>query len=118
MWLRARSGLANLVVVLVAVATMGGCTAEPAEVLTTAKGVYPPPPTASTGAVLAMRGAPLIVDGRLRVFADRHEVFADGPIDVAPVSPPYWSFRRNRVDLAAVVASGTFVVSLWFDGEL
>ena len=118
MFSRARSGLATLVVALTTLATIGGCSPEPAEVHTPASSGYPRRPTVTAGVVLPMRAAPLIVDGRLRVFAGEHEVSADGPIDVTPVTPPYWSFRRNRVELMAVVATGTVVVSLWCDGEL
>jgi outer membrane protein assembly factor BamB len=70
------------------------------------------------GTVLVMTRAPLIVDGRLRIFADRHGVTADGPLDAVPDERPYWSLRRNWVDLLTVVAMGTSVVSLWDDGEL
>jgi hypothetical protein len=112
MWWR-RSAVA-----IVALAVMAACTAEPAEVHTPANGTYPARPSAAPETVLALRGAPLIVDGRLRVFASKHEVAADGPVDVAPATPPYWSLRRNQVDLQGVVAVGKTVVSLWFDGEL
>ena len=116
---RARNGLVTLAVALSTLATIGGCSPEPAEVSTPAStSGYPLRPTVTPGALLPMRAAPLIVDGRLRVFASRHEVSADGPIDVAPTTARYWSFKRNRVDLMAVVAMDTTVVSLWCDGEL
>lgn len=111
-WLRA---LALVMVVAVAASACSG----PAEVHTPAAGSYPSMPSASAGTMRALRSAPLIVDGRLRVFADRHELTADGPVDAAArANPPYWSIQRTDVDLHAVVAIGPSVVSLWSDGEL
>jgi outer membrane protein assembly factor BamB len=114
---QAQSGLA-VVAVLATLAAISGCSPSPAEVHTPASSAYPQRPIVTTGALVPMRSAPLIVDDRLRVFASEHEVSADGPIDAAPVTPPYWSFRRSRVELMSVVATGTTVVSLWCDGEL
>jgi outer membrane protein assembly factor BamB len=74
--------------------------------------------TAPAGIIRTLTGSPLIVDGRLRVFAARHEVTADGPVDGPRAEPPYWSLRRNRAELVAVVIADVRVVSLWSDGEL
>ncbi|WP_309246285.1 hypothetical protein [Verrucosispora sioxanthis] len=62
--------------------------------------------------------APLIVDGRLRVYAAPRQVYADQPVDSRSRRTPYWSFRRWPASLDAVVASGTTVVSRWSDGQL
>lgn len=62
--------------------------------------------------------APLIVDGRFRVYAAKRQVRADGPVDAKTVYTPRWSFRRWPQQLDGVVASGATVVTRWSDGQL
>jgi hypothetical protein len=62
--------------------------------------------------------APLIVDGRMRVFAAKRQVRADGPVDARAILTPRWSYRRWPQQLDGVVASGTTVVTRWSDGLL
>ncbi|RKN38861.1 PQQ-binding-like beta-propeller repeat protein [Micromonospora endolithica] len=90
----------------------------PAEVSTPARGGYPPAPTAAPGVVARLPVAPLIVDGRLRVYAGDRQVYADRPVDGRHRTTPYWSYRRWPASLQGVVASGTTVVSRWSDGRL
>ncbi|MFK3985320.1 PQQ-binding-like beta-propeller repeat protein [Micromonospora sp. NPDC050397] len=90
----------------------------PAEVLTTARTGYPAPVNAATGVVGTLASAPLIVDGRLRVYATTRQVRADLPVDARTRRTPYWSYRRWPAELIGVVASGTTVVSRWSDGNL
>ncbi|HEX6968754.1 MAG TPA: PQQ-binding-like beta-propeller repeat protein [Micromonosporaceae bacterium] len=91
----------------------------PAELLTPADHPYPTGPTrAKPGIVGTLIPAPLIVDGRLRVYASRHQVRADHPVDARTPRTPYWSYRRWPAQLSGVVAAGTTVVSHWSDGEL
>ncbi|GIJ21791.1 outer membrane protein assembly factor BamB family protein [Micromonospora lutea] len=90
----------------------------PAEVSTPARGDYPARSVPAAGVTGRLPVAPLIVDGRLRVYAAPRQVYADQPIDGRSRRTPYWSFRRWPASLDAVVASGTTVVSRWSDGQL
>ena len=90
----------------------------PAEVNTTARGDYPALSRPEPGVVGRLPVAPLIVDGRLRVYAAQRQVYADQPADGRHRSTPYWSYRRWPATLDAVVARGTTVVSRWSDGDL
>ncbi|MDG4822464.1 PQQ-binding-like beta-propeller repeat protein [Asanoa sp. WMMD1127] len=91
----------------------------PGEVLAEPTSTYPVAPTPRPPAVLGtLPAAPLIVDGRLRVVADKRQVRADGPVDSRYLNTPYWSFRRWPAELIGVVAAGGTVVTRWSDGEL
>ncbi|MEV4618364.1 PQQ-binding-like beta-propeller repeat protein [Asanoa sp. NPDC049573] len=91
----------------------------PGEVFAEPSSGYPAAPTPRPAAVLGtLPAAPLIVDGRLRVVADKRQVRADGPVDSRYLNTPYWSFRRWPAELVGVVAAGTTVVTRWSDGEL
>ncbi|WFE26312.1 PQQ-binding-like beta-propeller repeat protein [Solwaraspora sp. WMMD791] len=89
----------------------------PAEVVTPS-GYQPSPPTAEPGPVARLSAAPLLVDGRFRVYATTRQVRADGPIDMRTQVTPAWSFRRWPEQVTGVVATGTTVVTRWSDGEL
>jgi outer membrane protein assembly factor BamB len=90
----------------------------PAEVLDPATTPYPAIADRSPGVIGRTNVAPLIVDGRIRVYASKRQVRADAPADAKTVMTARWSFRRWPEQLAGVVASGTTVVSRWSDGEL
>ncbi|MEV0717041.1 PQQ-binding-like beta-propeller repeat protein [Asanoa sp. NPDC050611] len=91
----------------------------PGEVLAEPTIGYPAAPTPRPPAVLGtLPAAPLVVDGRLRVIADKRQVRADGPVDSRYLNTPYWSFRRWPAELVGVVAAGGTVVTRWSDGEL
>ncbi|GAA1880355.1 outer membrane protein assembly factor BamB family protein [Asanoa iriomotensis] len=91
----------------------------PGEVLAEPTASYPSAPTPRPPAVLGtLPAAPLVVDGRLRVVADKRQVRADGPVDSRYLNTPYWSFRRWPAELVGVVAAGGTVVTRWSDGEL
>ncbi len=67
--------------------------------------------------------APLVVDGRLRVYAEKWRVWSDAPVGARYQTSPYWSFRRwpaqvVGVTLAPTVNGGTVVVTQWSDGEI
>jgi outer membrane protein assembly factor BamB len=69
-----------------------------------------------------LRAAPLVVDGRLRVYAEQYRVWSDAPVGVRYETSPYWSFRRWPAEVVGVVLastrSGTLVISQWSDGEI
>lgn len=90
----------------------------PAEVLTPAGTSYPDPGAPAPGVLGTLTGAPLIVDGRLRVFAASRQVRAEQPVDAATRRTPFWSYRRWPEQLVGVVAIDATVVSQWTDGEL
>ncbi|WP_433127603.1 PQQ-binding-like beta-propeller repeat protein [Micromonospora sp. CA-240977] len=90
----------------------------PAEVSTVARADYPPAAQPPAGVVGRLPVAPLIVDGRLRVYAAHRQVYADRPVDGKHRTTPYWSYRRWPAALTGVVASGGTVVSRWSDGQL
>lgn len=70
----------------------------------------------------ALRAAPLVVDGRLRVYAEQRRVWSDGPVGDRNETTPYWAYRRWPQELVGVVAVTTadrsLVVSQWSDGLL
>ncbi|MBY8873152.1 PQQ-like beta-propeller repeat protein [Micromonospora sp. PLK6-60] len=90
----------------------------PAEVSTVARGGWPAPVTPTVGVVGRLPAAPLIVDGRLRVYAAARQVYADQPADARARVTPFWSYRRWPARLAGVLAEETTVVSRWSDGKL
>jgi outer membrane protein assembly factor BamB len=109
--------LSALVMVAAAV-LVGWRVLAPAEVLATVAPPYPavrpdwPHVTGRTGV------APLIVDGKIRVYASKRQVRADAPIDAETVHTAIWSFRRWPEQLSGVVAASPTVISRWSDGEL
>ncbi|MFG2104152.1 PQQ-binding-like beta-propeller repeat protein [Micromonospora echinaurantiaca] len=104
--------------VLAAIAVTVYRVLAPAEVSTVARADYPPAATPAVGVVGRLPVAPLIVDGRLRVYAGHRQVYADRPVDGRHRTTPFWSYRRWPAELDGVVASGTTVVSRWSDGRL
>jgi PQQ-like domain len=90
----------------------------PAEVLYPATGPWPSPAAHAPGVTGRTAQAPLIVDGRVRVFAAKREVRADAPVDAKTTYTPSWSFRRWPQQLAGVVAVGRTVLTRWSDGDL
>ncbi|WP_326549811.1 outer membrane protein assembly factor BamB family protein [Micromonospora sp. NBC_01813] len=116
-WQLITAGAVAAVVVLAAGVIVAWRVLAPAEVVTPA-GYQPSPPTAGPGPVARLSAAPLLVDGRFRVYATTRQVRADGPIDMRTQVTPAWSFRRWPEQVTGVVATGTTVVSRWSDGEL
>ncbi|MEH1099716.1 outer membrane protein assembly factor BamB family protein [Micromonospora sp. CPCC 205561] len=90
----------------------------PAEVSTPARAGYPPAASPAPGVVGRLPVAPLIVDGRLRVYAAHRQVYADRPVGGRHRTTPFWSYRRWPAALDGVVASGTTVVTRWSDGRV
>jgi outer membrane protein assembly factor BamB len=90
-----------------------------AEVVTDAARPYPATaPKSPPGVIGTFAAAPLIVDGRLRVYATTRQVRADLPVDARTQRSPFWSFRRWPEQLVGIVAVETTVVSRWSDGAL
>ncbi|MFY1618157.1 PQQ-binding-like beta-propeller repeat protein [Micromonospora sp. WMMD736] len=118
---RGRRRLVLAVAVLLAVAAVAVVVHRvlaPAEVSTPARADYPAAPQPVPGVIGRLPVAPLIVDGRLRVYAAHRQVYADRPVDGRYRTTPFWSYRRWPAELTGVVASGRTVVSRWSDGQL
>jgi len=103
---------------LAATAVIAYRVLAPTEVVTPARADYPQPPAAAPGVVGRLSVAPLLVDGRLRLYAAERQVRVDGPVDAEAQLTPYWSYRRWPQRLVGVAASGTTVISRWSDGVL
>ncbi len=69
-----------------------------------------------------LRAAPLIVEGRLRVYAEKWRVWSDGPVGGRYEATPYWTYRRWPAQVVGVVTVTTtespLVVSHWSDGQV
>jgi hypothetical protein len=109
-------------VAVTGVMAVGGVIAyrvlAPAETVTVATTAYPAAPAARPGVIGSLPAAPLIVDGRLRIYAATRQVRADGPVDARTQRTPYWSYRRWPQELLGVVAAGTTVIGRWSDGDV
>jgi outer membrane protein assembly factor BamB len=90
----------------------------PAEVVSAARVPYPAPVPPPTGVIGTLSAAPLIVDGRLRVYATTRQVRAEEPVDATTRRTPYWSYRRWPAQLSGLLAVDQTVVSRWSDGQL
>jgi outer membrane protein assembly factor BamB len=90
----------------------------PADTLDRSRTPFPPPAAAQNRVYGELMDAPLVVDGRMRVYAARNRVWADGPVDMAAPASALWAFRRWPAQLVGVVADDHLVVSKWSDGEL
>ncbi|TDC77098.1 pyrrolo-quinoline quinone [Micromonospora sp. KC606] len=101
-----------------AVAGIGYRVLAPAEVVTPARGDLPPPVTPAVGVIGRLPAAPLVVEGRLRVYAAQRQVYADQPADRRYRVTPFWSYRRWPAQLNGVLVSDATVVSRWSDGKL
>ena len=91
---------------------------RPAELLEPGSADYPQLAAFKPNITGRMALAPLMVDGRMRVYAAKRQIRADGPIASKSIYTPHWSFRRWPQQLNGVVASGTMVISRWSDGQL
>jgi outer membrane protein assembly factor BamB len=96
---------------------------RPSEVSTPAITAYPESDASQIGP--GKRGvlvaAPLIIDDRLRIFAKKREVWADGPPSYHYERSAFWSYRRWPAQLAGVVVTRDpkpIVVSTWSDGVI
>jgi outer membrane protein assembly factor BamB len=105
-----------LLVLLVVAGLVGWRVLRPADVLS--PGDIPVASAVAPGVTGVTALPPLLVDGRLRVFASKRLVRADGPISLSTMYTPTWSFRRWPAEVSGVVAAGTTVVSRWSDGML
>jgi hypothetical protein len=107
------------VVALAVTALVGYRVFRPGELIDSAKSPYPAAaPVAQPRVYGTLLASPLVVDGRLRVYAGKRQVYADLPVNIKSSMSHYWTYRRWPGELVGVAAVGTTVVSLWSDGAL
>ena len=108
-----------VLLILGAIAVVGYRVFAPAETFMQARTPYPSARAARPGISGELPRAPLIVDGRLRVYAANRQVWADTPVGARTEATPFWSLRRWPYELVGVVvAPGPLVISKWSDGTL
>ncbi|WP_250028279.1 outer membrane protein assembly factor BamB family protein [Paractinoplanes maris] len=105
-------------VLTAAAGLIGWRVLAPAEVWSPAAAAYPARADRVPQVTGRLNQAPLIVDDRLRVYASKRQVRADGPVDAKSVNTARWSLRRWPAQVSGVVAAGTTVISRWSDGQL
>ncbi|MFI5905923.1 PQQ-binding-like beta-propeller repeat protein [Dactylosporangium sp. NPDC051541] len=115
--------------VLVVIAAMGITayrTLKPAETVSRADKPVPSAEPIKAIQYSELAEAPLIVEGRLRVYAEQWRVFADTPVTAQRMMTPHWSYRRWPAEVVSIVevekpASGvgmSVVVTKWSDGDI
>jgi len=122
-WRRVVLAGLGVLVLLVASGAIAYRVFAPQEVLTSPTVPYPEVQVITDERPFSeLRAAPLVVEGRLRVYAEQYRVWSDAPVGVRYETTPYWSFRRWPAQVVGIVLattkSGTVVVSQWSDGEL
>jgi hypothetical protein len=111
-------GLVALVA-LAATGLVGYRVVRPGELIDPAKSAYPSSaPVAQPRVYGTLLATPIVVDGRLRVYAGKRQVYADAPVDMKSSVSRFWSFRRWPAQVVGVAAVNATVVSLWSDGAL
>ncbi len=110
------------VVLLAATAGVGYRVLAPAETLTAATDPYPAQAEQARSERYGnLAAAPLILDGRLRVYAEKRRVWADTPVTAKMLVTPFWAYRRWPAELVGLAGAEQLgqppiVVSLWSDG--
>jgi outer membrane protein assembly factor BamB len=121
-WVRVAVTTLAVLTMLGASAVVGYRVLAPAETAVPATQDYPERPAATPTRYGELTSAPLIVDGRLRVFADARRVWADATLTGRTEMTPFWSYRRWPAEVAGVVAvEGSFegaalVIAKFSDG--
>jgi outer membrane protein assembly factor BamB len=113
-----------VVVALVAAAVVAAYRwARPGEWVTETTGAYPAPAAMPLGLVAELRAIPLVVDRRLRVFATKHDVWAER-LAAPDGQDAYWSYHRFPAEVTGVVVASAhgddppIVAVKWSTGNL
>ena len=77
---------------------------KPAETVSRANRPVPSPEPIKSIQYAELPSAPLIVEGRLRVYADQRRVFADTPVTAQREMTPHWAYRRWPAEVVSIVA--------------
>jgi outer membrane protein assembly factor BamB len=112
-------------VLLAGVGVVAWRVLRPAATLDRAGGPVPVPVAAAARWYGALPSAPLILDGRLRVYAEKRRVWSDTPVTDRHPASPYWAYRRWPAQVVGVVAidggpadGRPLVVARWSDGTV
>jgi len=121
--LRVSAGVVVTLAVLATVAAIGYRMLRPQDLLTRPTRPYPEPVLVTDERPHSeLRAAPLVVEHRLRVYAEKWRVWSDGPVGERYESTPYWALRRWPAEVVGVVAAetsaGPFVATQWSDGKI
>lgn len=118
--LRVALGVIGVVAAVGATVGVGYRVLAPAEVVTPATVSYPvaATPPGPPGVIGTFSSAPLVVDGRIRVYAAQRQLKADLPASARTMRSPFWSYRRWPAELVGAAAVGTTVIGRWSDGQL
>ena len=113
----------GLVLILVGSAVVVYRVLAPHEQLTQPTGAYPEAVVVTDERPFSeLRAAPLVIEGRLRVYAEKWRVWSDSPVGERYESTPYWAFRRWPAQVVGVISAqaptGPTVVTQWSDGQL
>ena len=122
---RALTALAALVIAF-AVTITAYRTLKPAETVSRATRPLPSPEPIEAIQYGELHSAPLIVEGRLRVYAEQRRVFADTPVTAIREMTPHWAYRRWPAEVVAVTtvektSTGgplSVVITKWSDGAV
>jgi hypothetical protein len=113
----------GVVLLVAALGVIGYRVFAPHDTLTRPSEPYPAAgPIVDERPFSELRAAPLVVDGRLRVYAEKWRVWSDGPVGGRYEATPYWALRRWPAQVVGVVSvtapAGPLVVTQWSDGDL
>ncbi len=120
---RVSAAVVGILIALAALAVVGYRVFAPHETLTRPTVPYPPVVLITDERPYSeLRAAPLVVEGRLRIYAEKWRVWSDAPVGERYESTPYWAFRRWPAQVVGVIAGrtpvGPVVVTQWSDGEI
>ncbi len=128
-WPRSLRRVLTALFAIVVIAAMGVTayrTLKPAETVSRANKPVPSPEPIKSIQYAELPSAPLIVEGRLRVYTEQRRVFADTPVTAQREMTPHWAYRRWPAEVVSIVAvekpaSGvglSVVITKWSDGEI
>ena len=121
---RRTAGTIALIALLLGFVVTGYRAVRPADNFSPALAPLPSPVEALPLSYAELASAPLIVEGRLRVYAAADHVWADAPVTANRQMTPYWTVRRWPAEVVGVVAverqflwgGGALVIAKWSDG--
>jgi hypothetical protein len=112
--------------VLLAMTATGYRTLRPAEELSQATAPAPSPVQAHPLPYGELNSAPLVIEGRIRVFAEERRIWAETPVTATQQVTPHWSFRRWPAEVVGMVpverpflwGGPALVITKWSDGAV
>ena len=119
-------GAIVVLAVLAAMSLTGYRTLRPAEDLSQATAPAPSPVDAHPAPYGELNSAPLIIEGRIRIFAESRRVWAETPVTATRQVTPHWAFRRWPAEVVGVVGverpflwgGPALVITKWSDGAV